>query len=127
MSKQRIVTLDGAASFTVIRATMPCHSMRVYQDGVRDTDFVYKKGDDGFVEEYTTQAGDAIQLIGHGRSGILGRPPEYNGYNAILAIQEPPEVAPGVGDSGGGDIVLYIKAADDSTPDVVVVESESEF
>lgn len=127
MSKQRIVTLSGGADYTIIRASMPCHTLRVYQDGVRDTAFIYKKSDDGFVEEYTTQAGDQVQVLGHGRSGIIGRPPGYNGWNSILGYAEPVTTAPATGDSGGGDIILYIKSDDGSSPDVVVVESESEL
>lgn len=126
-----IQNLGGAAGFTTIRAKIPCHSLKVYQDGARNKAFIYKRKDDGtddgFQIEFTTQAGDPITILGHGRSGIIGRPPNYNGYNHILGHNEPQEVASGVDDTGGGDVILMIKASDDSTPDVVVNESVNEL
>lgn len=128
---QEIVTLGGGASYTIIRARGTFHTLKVYQDGTRNTAFEYKRKNDGttdgFTVVFTTQAGDPITLVGHGRSGIIGRPPNYNGYNALLGYNEPQDAAASASDTGGGDIVLYIKAADDSTPDVTLVWSENEF
>lgn len=123
MAKQRVVTLNGGgdgSAFTNIRASIPCHVLRVYQDGQRNVQFVYKRKEDNFTEEYTTDQGDIINILGHGRSGIIGRAPSYS------AAGTPPTTAAAVGDSGGGDIILKIKALTTATPDVVVYESESE-
>lgn len=119
MAKQRVVTLSGGASYTNIRASIPCHSIRVYQDGARDKTLVYQTVVDSFADDYTTKAGDAIQQVGHGSHGILGRPPFYSNAST------PGNTAAGTGDSGGGDIVLKVKASDNSTPDVIVIEDES--
>jgi hypothetical protein len=125
MPRETLVNLGGAAGFTTIRATLALHTLKVYQDGARDTAFTYKRKDDGstdgFTVEFTTQAGDPITLIGHGHGGIIGRPPNYNG------VGYPVDTAADTDDSGGGDAVLMLKATDDSTPDVVVIENESEF
>lgn len=131
MPKQRLVPLDGGASFTNIRASINCHTIKVYQDGDRDMAFEYQTVKDGFDETYTTQAGDPIQEVGHGRSGILGRAPGFGGISrgpATFGDKIPAEVAATTGDSGGGDIVLKVKdLADSSDKFVVVIESESEL
>ena len=131
---QFTLTLDGGgdgSDYTIIRAKTVTHTLKVYQDGARTKAFEYKRKDDGtpdgFTTVFTTQAGDPIALIGHGRSGLLGRPPGYCGTNPVTGLSEPVDTAAGTGDSGGGDPVLYIKAADGSTPVVQVIESESEF
>ena len=125
MPRERLVPLDGGSDFTTIRASMPCHSLKVYQDGTRDKSFVYKRKadgtEDGFSVEFTTQAGDPIVLLGAGRSGILGRPPSYD------AKDVPVDTAATTGDSGCGDPILMIKASDDSTPNITIIESESEL
>ena len=122
MAKQRLVLLDGGSDFTLIRASIPAHAMKVYQDGARDKVLVYKTPFDDFDATYTCKAGDPIQLVGHGRSGILAKPPNYAGEN------QPPLTAPAAGDSGGGRVALQVKFSDDADDTyVVVVESENEL
>src|SRR5262245_53290345 len=124
MPKRKRVQLNGS-SYTIIRASIPCHSMVVYEDATRAKVFNYKiKKDstaDGFTTVFTTKAGDAITLLGPGRSGILGKPPNF------VAEGQPATVAQAQGDSGGGEQVLLVKTSDDASVYVIVEESESEL
>lgn len=118
MPAQRLVPLNGA-SFTNIRASIPCHMMRVFLDGTRNVALVYQLARDNFATTYTSDTGDILVQFGPGQQSILGRPPSYN------ASGVPANTAAATGDSGGGDIVMKVKASDASSPSVEVYESEN--
>lgn len=132
MPKTRIVTIN-AGGYTAIRATIPAHYMRIEQNAAtKSKALMYKRRNltdhriaanqvVTFTDPITLETGKGIDLIGHGRSGILGKPPNYAG------IGYPVETAVSATDSGGGDIVAYVKASDDASFDVFVIESESEL
>ena len=120
MPKQRLITTNPGG-YTAIRATTAVHYLKVYKDGDRDTALMYKEKSDGFIAEYTTAVTDAVEQIGHGRSGLIGRPPNYNAEDTPLLV------APAADDSGGGDVILYVKMSDDSAKDIVIYESENEL
>lgn len=112
MAKQRKVQIAAGAGWTEILATIPAHYMKVYEEGERLSSFDYQWALDDFDETFTTGPGDPIEVIGHGRSGIIARPPNYNG----------------VGHPATGDTALKIR---DTTGTglmyVIVYESESEL
>lgn len=111
MPKQRIVSLAAGGGYTDVLATIAAHYVKIYEDGSRSKAFMYKLPNDTFTQVYTTKAGDFIELLGAGRGGIVGRPPGYNAYQIPAT----------------GDIVIQMKAFDDSATDVVVLESVSEL
>lgn len=114
MAKQRQVTLTAGAGFTDVLATIALHYLKIWANGDRNSVAIeYKLPDDAFATTYTTDAsmGDVIERIGHGREGILGRPPNYN--------------ASGV--PATGDVIIQLHAADNSAMVVNVYESESQL
>ena len=111
MPKQSTVAVAAGASFTSIRASIALHSLKVYEDGERTHLIEYQRKDDSFATTYTAAAGDIIQIIGHGKSGLLGRPP---GYNAS-------------GIPAQGDIVLKVRDQSGSAINVIVEESENQL
>jgi hypothetical protein len=127
MSEQRLVAVAAGAGFTNIRATIACHYLRALENIDRTKALEYKRADDGFTATYTIKAGDSIELIGHGRSGILGRPPGYGGTSRSTGLLIPPNTAPAAGDSGGGDIVLKVRDAAGAAFNLIVTESENEL
>lgn len=127
MPKQRIVSVAAGAGFTNIRASIACHYLRVQEDGDRSLNIEYKRADDDFDQVYTTKAGDVIEVLGHGRSGLIGRPPGYCGTSRATNDLLPPNTAEASDDSGGGDIILKVRDADSSAFDLQVYESENEL
>lgn len=111
MAVQRLVVISSGVGYTNILATIPGHYLKIYEQGDRALAFNYKLPDDAFVSVYTSKAGDVIERIGHGRSGILGRPPNYNA-SGIPAT---------------GDVLIQINTVSGTGTTVVVVESESEL
>lgn len=111
MPIQRQVTIAAGAGYTNILATMPCHYLKVIENGDRTHGLTYKVPEDSFAATFVTKAGDTIERIGHGRSGILGRPPNYN--------------ASGV--PATGDILLKITSTDAAGCVVDITESENEL
>ena len=111
MPKQRVVNIPAGAAYVSIRATLPAHYTKVYENGERLKDLEYRLPDDNFVQVYRTVEGDVIELIGHGRSGILGRPPDFNA-----------SAQPSV-----GDVILHLRTQDATETNVTVYESENEL
>jgi hypothetical protein len=114
MPKQYQVTIAAGADFTPIRATTPCHYVIIWLDGDRSlVALEYQLPDDDFATTYTTDevAGDPIIRLGHGKSGLIGRPP---GYNAS-------------GQPALGTNMVQIRAADGSEVVVNVIESENQL
>ena len=109
---QRQVAVGIGPDYTSIRATIPCHYMKVWEDGERAHDLEYTLPDDGFLTVYRTKdLYDVIELIGHGRAGPIGRPAGYCAEN-VPAL---------------GDIVMKIRAQDASAITINVYESVSEL
>lgn len=121
--KQRIITLAAGAGFTNIRATIAAHVMVIKENGERSNklDYLLKSTNFDPTQIFTTGVGEEIKIIGHGRSGIVGRPPNYNG------VGYPDETAVASDDSGGGDIVVKVRNNGGTAIEVIVHESVSEL
>lgn len=111
--KRTIVEVDAGADFTSVRATIAAHSIRAYENGDRSNALEYKiKNDgseDGFDLTFITDEqrdNNAIEQIGPGAQGIIGRPPNYCG----------------TGHPTLGDPVLYVRRADGAAFDLVFEE-----
>ena len=114
MPVQRAATIAAGAGFTAVRATIPVHYLKVYRNADRNAAAIeYQLPDDAFATTYTTDAssGDIIELLGHGRSGLLGVPP---GFNAVGA--------PALGTE-----LIRLRSADSAEITVTVYESESDL
>lgn len=126
MPKRRLLTTPSSG-YTNIRASIACHTLRVYKSGDRDTKLTYKLKNDGTVDGFTTEfvtddtdsEPNIVTLRGNGFSGILGRPPNYAGTG------RPTATAASSGDSGGGDVILMVKAASGAV-DLIIEEDESQ-
>ena len=111
MPTQRMVTIAAGAGYTDIPVTIPCHYMKIYEDGDRTKDLEYTLLGDGHVQVYRTKDGDAIELMGPGRVGLLGRPEDYNAVGAPAMAEVP----------------IKVRTQDAAGTDVIVYESESEL
>lgn len=108
---QRSVNIPAGAGYVSIRATIPAHYVKIYEQATRSLALDYTLPNDSFAQVYTTKAGDAIELVGHGRSGILGMSPDYAAVGSPVL----------------GDIYLKLRTTAGAGTDVIVLESESEL
>lgn len=111
MPKQRSQDIAAGAGFTNIVATICLHYLKVYENGDRTKALDYQTPDDAFTTTFTTKAGDVIERIGHGRSGMLGRPAGFTAYQ----------------DPATGDTILKVRTNDASGTTVTIIESENEL
>lgn len=109
MAKQRKVTVAAGPGYTDILATIPSHSVQIWPDGDRNVAAInYKLPDDNFTAVYTTDfsIGDVIQLVGPGRSGLLGIPAAFSASSQVATT------------------LIKVKFSDDVSRDVIVYEDE---
>lgn len=111
MANQRQITVASGVGYTDVNASNFVHYAKLWQDGTRDRQIDYKLSNDNFTAVYIIQAGDFIELVGHGRSGALAVPIHANSASS-------PTI---------GGVYIKLHATDGASMTVNVLESESEL
>ena len=104
MPNRRAITLVAGATFTAVRVSGAYHRMKMKE--VANLQIDVQSSVDAFAstEASNAELGNTVELVGHGRDGVLGVPADYNAIGTPAAATEVARVRT-TGGAGGTLIV----------------------